>query len=253
MDGLFDPDAAYADATLGWYFPGRASFEGVVRPMVPNWGAGRSYLRRVVGDESGAIVMVVDTPELFGAEIRTLSVVDFGQGAKIVRFVDYWDGRHFGAERAAHMRTPAAGFPSDLGESRVSTSAGRMMTDTVDRLAAALAAGSPASAAAVFTDDAVFEDWALHTQLAGRRAIERYLERTGGELPYARDVTVAHVVGSDAGGGYEWRAETAVRNGVVALELDAAGLISRLTTVWDASRLPDDEVRRMTLWSVEPS
>ena len=33
---------------------------------------------------------MVDTPELFGGELRILAAVDFRDG-KIVRWVDYWD------------------------------------------------------------------------------------------------------------------------------------------------------------------
>ncbi|CAM5702447.1 hypothetical protein [Streptomyces canarius] len=62
-----------------------------------------------------------------------------------------------------------------------------------------------------------------------------------GLLPYGRGATVRHTVGSRSGGGYEWvNASSAAPRGNTALSLDAAGLITRLTTVWDSS-----------LWSVD--
>lgn len=88
---------------------------------MPQWGAGISYATRIIGDETGGVIAVTDTPEMFGSEIRSLSVVDYA-GGSVVRFVDYWDSRHFGREAASSMRTPAEAFPTHLGEDRVSSS-----------------------------------------------------------------------------------------------------------------------------------
>jgi hypothetical protein len=35
----------------------------------------------------------------------------------VIRWIDYWDGRHFGAELTAKVRTPAGNFPTDFKES----------------------------------------------------------------------------------------------------------------------------------------
>jgi hypothetical protein len=53
-------------------------------------------------------------------------------------------------------------------------------------------------------------------------------------LPYGPGATVRHVVGSAAGGGYEWQ-QTAgpVRRGGTALELDQDGCVAHFTAVWD--------------------
>src|SRR3984957_2754694 len=45
-------------------------------------------------DTHSALVAFTDTPELFGAEIRILAAIDFKDG-KVVRWIDYWDGRSF--------------------------------------------------------------------------------------------------------------------------------------------------------------
>ena len=57
-------------------------------------------------------------PELFGGEMRLISSVDF-QNGKIVRWVDYWDGRHFGSALTNSLRTPANQWPVDFGENIV--------------------------------------------------------------------------------------------------------------------------------------
>jgi hypothetical protein len=51
---------------------------------------------------------------------------------------------------------------------------------------------------------------------------------------------VTHVLGDDMGGGYEWKsASKTVRSGLIALELDARGQISRLSAIWDGARVDD--------------
>ena len=32
----------------------------------------------------------------------------------MIRWIDYWDGRHFGAKLTAKIRTPADKFPTDF-------------------------------------------------------------------------------------------------------------------------------------------
>ena len=61
--------------------------------------------------------------------------VDQGHGnGKFVRWVDYWDGRHFGVSATESLRTPPAQFPDDFGESRVGESAAPAMTRIVGEL-----------------------------------------------------------------------------------------------------------------------
>jgi hypothetical protein len=56
--------------------------------------SGLSYPTRISGDMHSAVVAFTDTPELFGGEIRILAAIDFKDG-KVVRWIDYWDGRSF--------------------------------------------------------------------------------------------------------------------------------------------------------------
>jgi ketosteroid isomerase-like protein len=169
---------------------------------MPQWPAGaKSYPTQILGDMTSAVVLVTDTPELFGGEIRTISIADLEDG-KIVRLVDYWDGRGFGAELAGSLRVPADSYPHDLGVSTVASRPGPIAT-AARELTAAFAAGDADRAGELFSYDAVFEDMALRTQLRGQAAIVRYLRRALPGLPYAR-ASVRHVAGAGQGGGYEW-------------------------------------------------
>ena len=88
----------YFDATLGWALPTNADVRKMWEQYMPQWPAGaKSYPTRILGDMTSAVVFTTDTPELFGGEIRTITIADLEDG-KIVRVVDYWDGRAFGAE-----------------------------------------------------------------------------------------------------------------------------------------------------------
>jgi ketosteroid isomerase-like protein len=250
----FDARTVYADATLGWYYPDRASWHDAVAEFVPHWADGLSYATRVLGDERSAVLAVTDSPQLFGHEIRSLSAVDLVDG-KIVRFVDYWDGRHFTAAAAEAMRTSESGrFALGFGEETVQSLAPAVMTKVCHALADALARDDVEEVAVLLAIDVVWEDMTLHAQVLGRLAVARYLARTGAALPYAQHAQVAHVLGDNRGGGYEWRAsDDQVPVGLVALELDQDGLITRLTTIWDGSLLEDARIQQMTAWTIEPT
>jgi ketosteroid isomerase-like protein len=245
---FFHPDKVqYFDATLGWEFRSNAALKGEVWDQyMPMWPpTAKSYATKVIGDITGAIVFMTDTPELFGAEIRALGVVDFENG-KIVRWVDYWDGRHFGSDTAAQMRVPAETYPADLGVDTVEQGGTPDLRDVINRLAPAFSAHDADAVAALFDDDAVFEDLTLRTSVRGRTAISRYLRRALDVLPYA-SATVAHIVGGDSGGGYEWRTEGAhVPRGAIALTLDH-GRITQLTAIWDGALLGDEDLRTAVL------
>ena len=104
----------YVDATLGWALRSNAEVRTMWEQYMPGWPAGaRSYPTRILGDLTSAVVFVTDTPELFGGEIRTISIADLEDG-KIIRLVDYWDGRGFGAKLAAPLRVPAGTRPARL-------------------------------------------------------------------------------------------------------------------------------------------
>jgi hypothetical protein len=108
--------------------------------------------------------------------------------------------------------------------------------------------------AQLFTPDAVYEDMALHARVEGQLQIQRYLARGLAQLPYGVGASVANVVGSDRGGGYEWRANTGaapLQRGNVILELDDTGTISRFTTIYDSYQFTDDRYRALGVLNLE--
>ena len=232
---------AYFDATLGWALPTNGDVRTMWEQYMPQWPAGaKSYPTQILGDMTSAVVFTTDTPELFGGEIRTISIADLQDG-KIVRLVDYWDGRGFGAQLAGSLRVPADAYPHDLGASAVTSRPGPVAT-AARELSAAFAAGDADRAGELFSYDAVFEDMALRAQLRGQAAIVRYLRRALPGLPYAR-ASVRHVAGAGRGGGYEWRADgQPVPVGAAALELSGDGKITKFTVVWDGSLLDDQAI-----------
>ncbi|MEZ4552453.1 MAG: hypothetical protein R3B59_00935 [Dehalococcoidia bacterium] len=226
----------YTDATLGWGLDGFEALRGLFAQYMPTWpSTARSYHTGVLAGESSALVRMVDTPELFGGELRILGAVDFVDG-KIVRWVDYWDSSFFDAAAYEAMRTPAESFPRDLKESRVPSQAAPELTEAASELQRAFAAADVAAVAARLHADVLFEDMALRAQLVGRAEATRYLERVLGEAPYGRGSRLRHVVGGAAGGGFEWTAADGLV-GITALELDGAGLVTRVTSVYDSRQL----------------
>ncbi|HEY6430030.1 MAG TPA: hypothetical protein VIX84_22600, partial [Acidimicrobiales bacterium] len=117
----FAPEmVAYIDATLGWELDSFEALRNLFAQYMPNWAPpARSYATAIFSNEDSALVHMVDTPELFGGELRILAAVDFAEG-KIVRWVDYWDGSPFDTGLYHQFRTPADAFPTDLKDSAVS-------------------------------------------------------------------------------------------------------------------------------------
>jgi ketosteroid isomerase-like protein len=241
---------AYFDATLGWALPANGDVRKMWEQYMPQWPAGaKSYPTRILGDMTSAVVLVTDTPELFGGEIRTITIADLEDG-KIVRLVDYWDGRGFGADLAASLRVPADAYPHDLGAAAVTSRPGPIATAAAE-LTAALGAGDPDRAGGLFSYDAVFEDMALRAQLRGQAAITRYLRRALPSLPYAR-ASIRHVAGAGHGGGYEWRTDgQPVAVGAAALQLSQNGKITKLTFVWDGSLLDNRTITTLAADAVD--
>jgi hypothetical protein len=95
----------------------------------------------------------------------------------------------------------------------------------------------------------------LRTEILGRLAIERYLQRALAKLPSGAGSSLFHVVGGDMGGGYEWQAapayQASVRRGISAITLDEGGRITRLTTVWDGAMIPDADVKALIALSFD--
>lgn len=234
---FFDKNnTTYVDATLGWKFPTWDSLQALFEKYMPQWPAGaRSYQTEVLGDSQGAVVFFTNTPQEFGHEIRGIAVVDIRDG-KFVRWVDYWDGRHFGVAATESLRTPASQFPSDFGESKVGNSAAPVMNRIAGELSADFAQDNSEQAARLFAPDAVLQDLTLHTTVVGRQSIASYLARALPSLPYGHGARIRHVVGGAAGGGYEWtNSHAPAPRGVTAIKLNSRGQIVELTSIWDGS------------------
>lgn len=236
----FSPDVVtYTESILGWPIDGFEAIEQTFAQHMPTWPAtALSYPTRILGGTGSALVAFTDMPELFGGELRLLGALDFKDG-KIVRWVDYWDSLIFDDQLYDQLKTPAEHFPTSFHEDEVPVSAASEMVEASTRLQALLASGDAVGAAALLSYDVIFEDMALRMQLQGRTMTERYLTASLPVAPYGVASSMRHIVGGPTGGGFEWIAPSAsgVACGITALELDPAGLISRVTTVYDGRLL----------------
>jgi ketosteroid isomerase-like protein len=249
----FSPEVVtYTDAILGWAFDGFEVIEGVFAQYMPTWPpSGLSYPTRILGDAGTALVAFTDTPELFGGELRILGAVDFRDG-KIVRWVDYWDSVTFDDALYEQLRTPAPNFPTDFKEGSIGLNAAPALVEIATRLQDAFAAGDAQAASVLLSEDTVYEDMALRTQLLGRADTAAYLSRVLDTAPYGMGSRLRHVVGGATGGGFEWIAgpDRAVAGGITAVEVDSRGLASRLTCVYDSRQLSDAHRRSLALLSI---
>jgi hypothetical protein len=233
----FAPDmASYIDATLGWDFDSYEALQDVFTQYMPNWAPpARSYATKILSGEASALVHMVDTPELFGGELRILAAIDFADG-RIVRWVDYWDSTSFDPGLYAQFRTPADSFPTDLKDGQVPTRAPGELLHAATALHQALGAADASAAHDLLHTDVVLEDMALRTQVIGRIETVAYLDRVLDQVPYGRSSALRHVVGGAGGGGFEWTAADGLV-GITAQELDVDGLITRITSVYDSRQL----------------
>lgn len=120
MQFFNEDQMAYFDSPfhIGGVFPSReVFFRDIMTPTLAGWAesGGKSYPLRILGDTNSAIVFFRNTPELFGDEIRVISSFTLKHG-KIVRVVDYWDGRR---NAAIKLRDPNARNPRGLGVENV--------------------------------------------------------------------------------------------------------------------------------------
>ena len=240
-------DVLYNDVTSGGIWPSWDSLDKTFSGFLPKAPpAALSYPVRIYGDRRSALVAFTDTPELFGRELRILGAVSFDDQGHIVRWMDYWDGRSSGTKN-----TIGPNYPTEFHDG-VGNATGRI-ADTCGKLQKAFTANDAAAAADLFSNDAVYEDMALHAQILGRLAIKRYLARALPKVPYGGAAAVAHVVGSDQGGGCEWRAAPGFpqRRGNTALALDSQGRITRLTVVYDSSLFSDADYRSLVALAAE--
>ena len=233
---FFSPDlVTYSDATLGWDIDSFETLQAIFEQYMPNWvPPARSYSIGTFSNEHSALIHMVDTPELFGGELRILANVDFLDG-KIVRWVDYWDATPFDADLYAQLRVPADVFPAVVKD--VATQAAPEVVAAAEALQSAFAAGDAEAAAALLHTDVAHEDMTMRTRLLGRIETSAYLARVLAKVPYGRGSALRHVVGGRRGGGFEWTAVDGLV-GATAIELDADGLITRVTSVYDGRQVP---------------
>jgi len=64
-------------------------------------------------------------------------------------------------------------------------------------------------------------------------------------------VQVRHVLGADAGGGYEWTAAGAVSHGINVLRLDEQGLITSFESMWDGSQADHETLLAIAKAAIE--
>lgn len=236
----FAPDlATYTDATLGWDCNSFQALRNVFEQYMPGWKPpARSYATAILSNDVSALVHMVDTPELFGGELRILAAVDFRDG-KIIRWVDYWDAGPYDEQLYAQLRTPGERFPRDFKDAEVPTQAAPELVVAATALQQAFSAGDAPAAADLLHTDVVLADMSLRAQLIGQIETARYLGRVLANVPYGQSSSLRHVVGGTAGGGFEWAAgpDYGGLAGITALELDGNGLITKVTSVYDSRQL----------------
>jgi hypothetical protein len=227
-------NTVYIDAVLGIALTSWVQVNDLFSSVFPNLPAtALSYPVRIVGDARSAAVEFVDTPPFFGEELRALSPVVFDSQGKIIRWVDYWDGRS-----SVTQNIIASTYPTDFRDPE--HNADGVVVQAARALQSAFAAGDAAAASALMSADVVHEDMAAHTRVRGQLQAQRYYTRALGRLPYGPGAAVVHAEGSRQGGGYEWSAAPGaapMRRGHTCIELDEAGQISRLTAIYDSSLL----------------
>ena len=228
-------NTTYIDACLGVSLPGWEAVDSTFASAFASAPASAiSYPLRIVGDSGSAAVELVDTPDFFvPQELRALSSVTFDGNHKIIRWVDYWDGRS-----ALFQNTITSSYPADFRD--LEQNADPAVVQVTQKLQAAFTAGDAAAAVALMSADVIHEDMAAHTRVRGQFQAQRYYTRALGQLPYGQGAALVHAGGSRQGGSYEWSAAPGaapMRRGHTCLELDEAGKISRLTALYDSSLL----------------
>jgi len=228
-------NTTYIDACLGVSLPSWEAVDSTFASAFATAPASAiSYPLHIAGDTRSAAVELVDTPDFFvPQELRALSSVTFDGHRKIVRWVDYWDGRS-----ALIQNAITSSYPADFKDSE--QNADPAVVQVTQKLQAAFTAGDAAAAVALMSYDVVHEDMAAHTSVRGQFQAQRYYSRALGQLPYGPGAALVHAEGSRQGGGYEWSAAPGaapMRRGRTCVELDEAGQISRLTAIYDSSLL----------------
>ena len=242
---FFSPNLlTYTDATLGWDSAGFDAVRKLFADYMPTWGpSARSYATRLYGQGNRIVVDFTDSPELFGSELRILGIVDLEEG-KIMRWVDYWNGRTFPTSLYNQLRTPPVRLrylPRVNDNAGIETAFSR---GDVDALVAALAT------------DAIFEDLTLKLTVIGRIEIGRFLKATIDRLPYGKASQWAYPLPAGGqSGGAEWQASANWPNvqGVMAIGRSPQGAIERMSCIYDGRLCSDDQLTPLLTAAVHPN
>ncbi len=252
------------------------AFAGLIGGLGSVLGPGRSSkLFHVTGDlRYGAMVEHVFPQNTFFSTngITIQSVIDMSDGF-ISRNLDYWDSRELGQEDiagggttsgvavpfgAVHpggipLSVPPPAPPSNVAlalgvDGRASASPA--MVNFARDFTGALSQGSVGDVLSFFTEDALYVNPVIHQgpalygnfdqtiQIRGLRLLQSFFEATLDLLPDARGATLVHVVGSAAGGGFEWKAGGAY----AGTGLDRSGLFGSTALDFSGSK-----IRRMSV------
>jgi hypothetical protein len=105
-------NACYIDASLGVRLSGWQEISTEFTQIFASAPAAAiSYPLTIVGDARSAAIEFVDSPAFFGQEIRALSSVTFDSSHKVIRWVDYWDGRS-----SLWPNTVTSSYPADFSD-----------------------------------------------------------------------------------------------------------------------------------------
>jgi ketosteroid isomerase-like protein len=248
----FSPDlVGYFDAVLGWDHGGFDGVKKTYETLMPKWApTGKSYPSEILGGSRSAAVAFTDTPELFGADLRVLGMVDFKEG-KVLRWVDYWDGSDLPRALYTQYRTLADKFPADFKEKVVGENASVKLQAIAAQIQKAFAEGDARSAGNLMSYDSTYEDMTLRTLVRGRPAIERYLARALAKTPFGSGSRLRHVVGGDLGGRFEWIGSDHVA-GATAISLDAGGAVTSIKVIYDGRLVGEADLRSLAALSLDP-
>ena len=252
------------------------AFASLIGGLGSALGPGRSSkLFHVTGDlRYGAVIEHVFPQNTFfstnGITIQT--VIDMSDGF-ISRNLDYWDSRELGQSDiiggtatssvavpfgAVHPGGVPLSVPPPAPPSNVAlasgvdgrASAAPAIVGFVKKLTDALSQGSVGDVLSFFTEDALYVNPIIHQgpafygnfdqtiQIRGLRLLRAFFEAVLDLLPDGRASTLVHVVGSAAGGGFEWKAG----GPYAATGLDRSGLAGSTALDFSGSK-----IRRMSV------
>lgn len=273
---LFVFQDAIIGTNLQGYQQFASGFTGLLGAFGNVLGRGRSSkIHHVTGDlRYGAVVEHVFSQNTFFSTngITIQSVIDMSNGF-ISRNLDYWDSRELGQADitgggttsgvavpfgAVHPGGVPLSVPPPAPPSNVvlasgvdgRASASPAMVNFVKELTDALSQGSVGDVLSFFTEDALYVNPVVHQgpafygnfdqtiQIRGLGLLRPFFEAVLGLLPDGRASTLLHVVGSAAGGGFEWKAG----GPYAATGLDRSGLVGSTALDFSGSK-----IRRMSV------